>query len=416
MFQRSAPLVLAASVVASVVVCSVAVADVAHADRAATATYVVEPGDSLYGIARDQGISVRSLLDANGLTIDSVILPGQRLELPGVPGPTAGAPGAASHRVVPGDSFSAIASKYGVSLAALLSANSLRIDSVILPGQRLALPGGATPAAAPSAPAADAPVHKIVPGDSLSGIASRYGVGLSALLAENGLRIESVIHPGRLLRLPSGAVAPRPEPAPAAPAGSAVRHTVVGGNSLSGIAATYGVRLADLLATNGLRIDSVILPGQVLELPAGATVPTAAPVATPTGSGGAPSSGDARIDAVVAFALAQVGKEYAFFTRGPEAFDCSGLTLAAYAQVGIGLVHYSAAQAMQGTRVDLDHDVIRAGDLIFQQRRGSTVINHVGIAIDAHRWVQAVGPGLGVRVGSIPATSTITEVRRLIEP
>lgn len=412
MFQRSAPLVLAASVV----VCSVAVADVAHADRAATATYVVEPGDSLYGIARDQGISVRSLLDANGLTIDSVILPGQRLELPGVPGSTADAPGAASHRVEPGDSLSAIASKYGVSLAALLSANSLRIDSVILPGQRLALPGGATPAAAPSAPAADAPVHKIVPGDSLSGIASRYGVGLSALLAENGLRIDSVIHPGRLLRLPSGAVAPLPEPAPAAPAGSAVRHTVVGGNSLSGIAATYGVRLADLLATNGLRIDSVILPGQVLELPAGATVPTAAPVATPTGSGGgAPSSGDARIDAVVAFALAQVGKEYAFFTRGPEAFDCSGLTLAAYAQVGIGLVHYSAAQAMQGTRVDLDNDTIRAGDLIFRQLRGSTVINHVGIAIDGQRWVEAANTELGIRVGSIPPLSTITEVRRYID-
>jgi LysM repeat protein len=314
--------------------------------------------------------------------------------------------------VVPGDSLSGIASRYGVGLADLLAANSLRIDSVILPGQRLVVPGGAAPTA-PSAPDAAA-VHKIVPNDSLSGIASRYGVGLADLLAVNGLRIDSVIHPGRLLRLPPGASADAPAPSSGSPV---ARHTVVAGDSLSGIAASYGVRLRDVLTTNGLQIDSVILPGQVLELPPGATVPapTSTPDAPAPASGGAPATGNARVDTVVAFALAQVGKDYAFFTRGPDAFDCSGLTLAAYAQVGIGLVHYSAAQAMQGTRVDLDSDVIRAGDLVFQQRRGSTVINHVGIAIDSHRWVQAVGPGEGVRVGSIPALSTITEVRRFID-
>jgi LysM repeat protein len=421
-----------------------AAADVAHAERpaASPATYVVQPGDSLYGIAQRQGISVRSLLDANGLTIESVILPGQQLELPGVPAaPTANpasepasepAPSSVSHRVVPGDSLSGIASRYGIGLAALLRANSLRIDSVILPGQQLVVPGASTPApaAAPGAPAASSPgdaglVHKIVAGDSLSAIAGAYDVRLSALLAENGLSIDSVILPGRLLRLPAGATAPTTAiPATnAAPAASdqsttTLRHTVAAGNSLSGIAATYGVRLADLLATNGLRIDSVILPGQVLELPAGASLPVAAaaaPAAEATSAGSAPSSGNTRIDAVVAFAQAQVGKDYAFFTKGPDAFDCSGLTLAAYAQAGIGLVHYSAAQALQGTRVDLDTDSIRAGDLIFQQRRGSTVINHVGIAIDAHRWVQAAGTGLGVRIGPIPDASTITEVRRYID-
>ena len=56
------------------------------------------------------------------------------------------------------------------------------------------------------------------------------------------------------------------------------------------------------------------------------------------------------IDRVIAYALAQVGKPYRFFTRGPDSFDCSGLTLAAYAQIGIRLVHYSGAQACQARR------------------------------------------------------------------
>ncbi len=416
---------IAVAVTVSVVMLAPAGVADAEAPATSSATYVVQPGDSIYGIAQRQGVSVRSLLDANDLSIDSVIVPGQQLELPGVAGPAPTSEPSATHRVVPGDSLSGIASEYGVGLAGLLAANSLRLDSVILPGQELVVPGVAARSATPGAPAASAPsglVHKIVPGDSLSAIASTYGVGLSALVAENGLSIDSVILPGRLLRLPAGATAPATAPdaaaaaSPSAEGASTLRHTVVGGNSLSGIAATYGVRLADLLATNELRIDSVIMPGQVLDLPAGATMPTAAPASSSAPvSAAAPATGNDRIDAVVEYALDQVGKDYAFFTKGPDHFDCSGLTLAAYAQVGIGLVHYSAAQAMQGTRVDLDTDTIRPGDLIFQQRRGSTVINHVGIAIDAHRWVQAAGTGLGVRVGAIPHASTITEVRRYID-
>ncbi|MEQ9161648.1 MAG: NlpC/P60 family protein, partial [Ilumatobacter fluminis] len=89
--------------------------------------------------------------------------------------------------------------------------------------------------------------------------------------------------------------------------------------------------------------------------------------------------------------------------------------LAAYREVGINLTHWSAAQANQGVRVDLDTDGIRAGDLVFQQRNGSLVINHVGIAIDGQRWVHAVGTGKGVRISALPDASTITTVRRYID-
>ena len=396
-------------------------------------TYIVRSGDSIYGIAHDQGVSVNQLMTANGLEITSVILPGQRLTIPGGATPTGsgGSSGPASggtYTVVAGDSLSGIAARHGVRLAALLSANDLRLTSLILPGQRLAIPGGTSPAAAGSGGGATASAatatYKVQPGDSLSGIAARHGVRLADLLGANGLRISSVIHPGRLLELPAGAKvaepAPQPAPSPTAePSGSAatssMTHTVVAGDSLSGIAATYGVTLSSLLAVNEMQIDSLILPGQTLQLPAGASAPTSSPAPAPASTAPVSNAARSRIDTVVSYALAQVGKDYAFFTKGPDSFDCSGLTLAAYREVGISLTHWSAAQANQGVHVDLDTDGIRAGDLVFQQRHGSTVVNHVGIAIDGERWVHAVGPGRGVRIGSLPAAGTITTVRRYID-
>jgi cell wall-associated NlpC family hydrolase len=148
------------------------------------------------------------------------------------------------------------------------------------------------------------------------------------------------------------------------------------------------------LRANGLTLNSVIVPGQRLSLPAGATVSS--------------------IDRVIAYALAQVGKPYRFFTKGPDSFDCSGLTLAAYAQIGIRLVHYSGAQARQGVAVDFRHQPIRPGDLVFMATNGSTRINHVGIALNDSMWVQARRPGVGVRVTAMPPDSDILAVRRFV--
>jgi LysM repeat protein len=402
-------------------------------------SYTVVAGDSLSGIAARHGVRTAALLQANGLELSSVILPGRVLQLPSgatVPStapaatpstrPSATSNGGGSYTVVAGDSLSAIASRHGVRLSSLLEVNQLELSSVIVPGRVLRLPADAsTPAApTPSTAPGTAGSYTVVAGDSLSRISSRHGITVSALMQVNGLELSSVILPGQSLRLPAGASAPSAKPAAtsssgtsdssgapgAAPATSGATYTVVAGDSLSGIASRNRVSLTELLRLNGLRISSLILPGRVLHLPDGATPKPVAPAAAPA----AAPSGDERVDTVVRYALAQLGKPYAFFSRGPDLFDCSGLTLAAYAQVGIGLVHYSAAQANQGVAVDLATDSIRAGDLVFQRRRGSDTINHVGIAIDGSRWVQAIGTGEVVRVGSIPAVGDITAVRRYL--
>ncbi len=299
-----------------------------------------------------------------------------------------------------GDSLYGIATKLGVPLPDLLAANGMIVSSTILAGQQLQVPGAAAPAVA-----ATGGSYTIKAGDSLGGIASRHGVSLQALLATNGMTAKSLILPGQTITLPAGAAAPAAAPAaPAAPAGGAGSYVVQAGDSLGGIASRHGVSLPALLAANGMTANSLILPGQTIALPDGARLSTPTSAA-PTGTA---------IDTVVSYALAQQGKPYQFFADGPESFDCSGLTKAAYAQIGVTLIHQSASQARQGRSVDFMNEPIQAGDLIFLITRDNQVINHVGMAINATQYVHAPAPNQPVRVGPIPSKDIIVAVRRYV--
>lgn len=125
----------------------------AHAQD--SVTYVVQPGDTLTGIAARYGIPVARLAAANGLRWNAWIYVGQRLIIPGVAqAPTApSVPGGSTHVVQRGDTLSSIALRYGTTVAALMAANQLANPNFIYVGQRLVIPGGVTtPAPAPSTP------------------------------------------------------------------------------------------------------------------------------------------------------------------------------------------------------------------------------------------------------------------------
>jgi hypothetical protein len=118
---------------------------------------------------------------------------------------------------------------------------------------------------------------------------------------------------------------------------------------------------------------------------------------------------------VVAYALAQIGKPYVWGGSGPDVFDCSGLTLRAYQQVGINLPHSSSTQARYGRAVDWHNEPIQAGDLIFH--RGSIPVHdngHVGIAISGTQWIVAPKSGDVVSLRAIPF-DRIQTVRRLVQ-
>lgn len=261
---------------------------------------------------------------------------------------------------------------------------------------------------APLAVSAAESAYVVASGDTLVGIARSHGVSLTALLDANGLTTASLIVPGQRLTIPDPA-------ASAVPSGRT--YTVVAGDTLGAIARAHGVRLGALLKVNGMTATSLIVPGQRLQLPSGATATPAR--SSNAGSSGTSSSaavqtGNARLDRVVSFALAQVGKPYVFFTKGSGSFDCSGLTLAAYGQIGVGLVHHAATQATQGRAVDFWNHPIQAGDLVFLDGDWDGVIDHVGMALNNSTWVQASQTHHSVIVNSMPSDSVIVAVRRYV--
>ncbi len=76
-------------------------------------------------------------------------------------------------------------------------------------------------------------------------------------------------------------------------------------------------------------------------------------------------SGSAKGDAAVQYALAQLGKPYVFAAAGPDAFDCSGLTMAAWASAGVTLPHLASGQTAHGTAEPTDLSQAVSGDLVF---------------------------------------------------
>ncbi len=105
---------------------------------------------------------------------------------------------------------------------------------------------------------------------------------------------------------------------------------------------------------------------------------------------------NARAAAAVAFAKAQVGKSYVYATSGPDTYDCSGLTAAAWAQAGVSLAHYSGAQWQQ--TVHIGSGDLLPGDLIFYGTGGS---NHVEIYIGGGMVVSASNPETGVKLAGV---------------
>jgi len=98
---------------------------------------VVKPGETIYSVARDRGVPLRALIDANRLQAPYAVTPGQRLVLPQ----------ARYHIVQRGDTLYGIARKYGVDMRSIVQANNIAPPYGIAVGQKLALPAVGQPVA-----------------------------------------------------------------------------------------------------------------------------------------------------------------------------------------------------------------------------------------------------------------------------
>jgi LysM repeat protein len=184
--------------------------------------YVVHSGDTLLGIAARYGVTVSQLAAANGLYWNSWVYVGQRLTIPGqssgyVP-PAAPATGS-SYVVRAGDTLSGIAMRYGISVSSLAVANGLYATSWVYTGQRLTIPGQSSGYVPPSTPATSG-TYVVQRGDTLSGIAARHGLTVGQLAAANGLSWNAWVYVGQRIKIPGATTtppAPAPSPAPPVP-------------------------------------------------------------------------------------------------------------------------------------------------------------------------------------------------------
>jgi len=161
-------------------------------------THRVRRGETLSGIASRYRTSVRAIMRTNNLRSANRIWPGQRLRIPTRAGAAASAapaynPAQGTHTVRPGDSLYTIARRYSTTVEDLKRDNGLSSDT-IHPGLQLKVHPGSR---------GDLRRYQVRRGDTLSGIATRHGVSLNALLRANGLGSRSTIYPGQWLVIPS---------------------------------------------------------------------------------------------------------------------------------------------------------------------------------------------------------------------
>jgi len=186
------------------------------------AQHVVKPGETLSEIAERYGVSLNRLMQLNGIKDPDLVTAGTRLTVPGGASSGAGssAGGRGSYTVKPGETLSEIADRLGTTVQRLIELNGIRDPDMVAEGTRLVVPG-APAAARPAAVNRNAREHTVQPGETLSGIADRYGVPMSRLMALNKLTEPDEIQAGSRLVLRASTPAPAraaTKPAPPKPA------------------------------------------------------------------------------------------------------------------------------------------------------------------------------------------------------
>lgn len=167
-------------------------------------------------------------------TVPTVVVPAPQ------PAQHVGHPATGTYTVQPGDTLSGIAAKFGTTYQTLAALNGIGDPNRIWTGQVLKVKGQPT----------TMNTYYVQAGDTLSGIAAKFGTTVSALVSANGIDNPNVIYVGQKILL----------------GGSANVYTVHSGDTLSGIASAHGTTWQALAAKNHLANPNVIYVGQTLKL------------------------------------------------------------------------------------------------------------------------------------------------------
>ncbi len=298
-----------------------------------------------------------------------------------------------------------IATRYGISVDALLFANGLRPNQVLQVGQQLVIPSfskvpdratRSTPTPSPTPPLS-ASWHVVGEGESLWMIAQHYGVSVESLATANDLTEESVIHPGKKLAIPArlvpgqtaqtsatkkSAAAPKKPSSPVASKNIVVRS----GQTLSSIARANGVSISEIITANNLSSADRIRVGQRLTIPGDVVTPRLRQGTIATSEPAPPSH---RVGSVLSWPARGMitsgfGWRRSHYHGGVDISANWGSPIAA---AMAGRVTYAGWYGGYGLAVVLDH-----GDgLQTIYGHASKILVHVGDEVDSGEAIARVG-------------------------
>ena len=210
--------------------------------------HIVKKGESLYSIAKEYGVTVAALKEANNLTSDTLQI-GEILKIPEETMiPETPSKPSNLYTVVKGDSLYSIAQKFNTTVAAIKSANNLT-SNVLQIGQTLIIPGSSSGTGGTATS-----TYTVAKGDSLYSIAQKFNTTVDAIKNANNLT-SNVLQIGQTLIIPG------------ASGGSTIStYTVVKGDSLYSIAQKFNTTVAAIKNANNLT-SNVLQIGQTLIIP-----------------------------------------------------------------------------------------------------------------------------------------------------
>lgn len=242
----------------------------------------------------------------------------------------AGVSAAQIHVVQEGDTLWTIASRHGVSVEAIVSANGLSNPDALRLGQRLVIPNSSTRTPTPAAPSSSI-TYIVQPGDTLWSITAKYRVSVSAIVAANGLSTPDALKLGQRLLIPGVASPVTRAATPTPPPVSPVSHRTLPANAI-------------------------------------------------------PSRGAKWASALVNVAVRQLGVRYRWGGMSSRGFDCSGFIN--YVMHSVGVMVPRTTYAMYASGTPVPRDELRVGDIVFFQTV-SPGPSHAGIYIGNNQFIHS---------------------------
>lgn len=219
--------------------------------------YVVQAGDTLSSIAARFDTTVASLVSINSIANPNLIYVGETLKIyTDKTVSTRTNSFSKTYIVVSGDTLSSIALRFGTTVNELVQLNNITNPNLIYPGEVLKIPTNVSVKSGATSNQHSS-TYVVQSGDTLSGIASKFGITVQYLARINGISNPNLIYPGEVLKIESSGVSKQEQ-------SESLIYTVKAGDTLSGIAKKYGTTVSNLVSLNNISNPNMIYVGEKL--------------------------------------------------------------------------------------------------------------------------------------------------------